>query len=494
MHNRPPLGAAALLALLTASPVTQAADIGLYHDRCKDLVEDADAEAAEDLIETIEVTGVNLKVHATTPGNNQRRREQVVISQDLADALEITDAHTSGPAPQIRLISGTDDDRQDAVFTVGVIEDDEDIVGDHVWLYGPSGDNDEDNGVVKLLDEGGAVAEDATVTVQRVPVSSTVVYQEGETPFMVSHYDDVETSRRFLECVDLSNDPGLAVIAPHGGDIEIQISNNLESLLDTLDDHAQPASAWDASGMWGDEQTYRRWHITSTQLDPISFPGLGLLEGNGPYEQVLALHGYKSDDAELGVLIGGTASQESKCYFLDALYQVVYSHNIKDPGSDLYVDYTIHVDGLDPIVFGDELTAGAGLGGTHDDNIANRLLDGMSGLGSIQLEMSAGLRKHDDFDVFMDAIATGMAELIELGVEPTGACRGLYHGSTPYDDGGVGDYDASGETGDDSSADGSKKDDGTKTTSDDTKGDSTAATGSSSTAGSSTGTGTTTGR
>jgi hypothetical protein len=70
----------------------------------------------------------------------------------------------------------------------------------------------------------------------------------------------------------------LIAIAPHGGEIEKHTDEEAEYLRDELVSKGYPASAWICKG-YGDELkgASDRWHITSTDLHPASFPLLQAL-------------------------------------------------------------------------------------------------------------------------------------------------------------------------------------------------------------------------
>ena len=109
----------------------------------------------------------------------------------------------------------------------------------------------------------------------------------------------------------------LIVIAPHGGDIEEHTDGQAERVRKRLG--PQLATAWRAKGWGSDRGAFVRWHITSTDIDPASFP---LLNSVMPrrFAHAVAFHGFND---EPGVLIGGTAPAELKDRLRQAIQQAL---------------------------------------------------------------------------------------------------------------------------------------------------------------------------
>ncbi len=114
-----------------------------------------------------------------------------------------------------------------------------------------------------------------------------------------------EDARTAGELVERLDDDGsqthLIAIAPHGGDIEPHTDEQAERVADRLG--SQLASAWRCKGWRPNGGAFARWHITSTDIDPASFPLLGTVASRR-FARAVAFHGF---DDEAGVLIGGTA-------------------------------------------------------------------------------------------------------------------------------------------------------------------------------------------
>lgn len=123
------------------------------------------------------------------------------------------------------------------------------------------------------------------------------------------------------ELVERLDDDGcqthLIAIAPHGGDIEEHTDGQAERVAERLG--PQLASAWRAKGWGSDGGAFVRWHITSTDLNPVCFPQLNSVMSRR-FAHAVAFHGFND---EPGVLIGGTAPAELKERLRQAIQQVL---------------------------------------------------------------------------------------------------------------------------------------------------------------------------
>jgi len=174
-----------------------------------------------------------------------------------------------------------------------------------------------------------------------------------------------DRAREAGELIERLSDDGiqthLIAIAPHGGGIEDHTDLQAERVAELLG--AELASSWRGKG-WGPHGgpgAFDRWHITSTDLDPVSFPLLGSLTSRR-FSHAVAFHGF---DDEPGVLIGGTAPADVKAALRQAIQDVLPMR-------------------LDVRVAGPEER----YGGDDPDNIVNRL----SPCGGIQIEQGADPR------------------------------------------------------------------------------------------------------
>ena len=172
------------------------------------------------------------------------------------------------------------------------------------------------------------------------------------------------------ELVERLDDDGsqthLIAIAPHGGDIEEHTDEQAERVAERLG--PQLASAWRGKGWRPGGGAFVRWHITSTDLNPICFPLLNSVMSRR-FAHAVAFHGFND---EPGVLIGGTAPAEVKERLRQAIQQVLPA-------------------GLDVRV----ALPGERYGGDDPNNIVNRL----SPCGGIQIEQGPSPRDDHGCDI-----------------------------------------------------------------------------------------------
>jgi len=119
----------------------------------------------------------------------------------------------------------------------------------------------------------------------------------------------------------LADDDGsqrhLIAIAPHGGDIEEHTDVQAERVAEQLGPHL--ATAWRCKGWGSNGGAFVRWHITSTDLNPVCFPLLNSVMSRR-FIHAVAFHGF---DDEPGVLIGGMAPARVKQRLARAIGQVL---------------------------------------------------------------------------------------------------------------------------------------------------------------------------
>lgn len=118
--------------------------------------------------------------------------------------------------------------------------------------------------------------------------------------------DTLDAARRRSEFVEDLVDSGgnrLAVVAPHGGWIERHTDRQAVRVATRLDG----TTAWCGRGYRQGGGAYDRWHVTSTALDPRSYPELASIAGRG-FEHAVSFHGYDGD----AVLVGGAAPSAVK--------------------------------------------------------------------------------------------------------------------------------------------------------------------------------------
>lgn len=115
--------------------------------------------------------------------------------------------------------------------------------------------------------------------------------------------DEARSEDEFVELLDDSGGSRLAVIAPHGGWIEPYTDQQAVRVADRLD----RVTMWGGLGFRQGGGSFDRWHITSTDIHPQSYPILGSIADRG-FEYAVSFHGFDGD----GILIGGTAPPELK--------------------------------------------------------------------------------------------------------------------------------------------------------------------------------------
>lgn len=170
---------------------------------------------------------------------------------------------------------------------------------------------------------------------------------------------EAEDASEFVErLVDDGNNSGLVVIAPHGGSIEANSDRQAEVVTAALDCSSWICKGWKAGG-----GGYERWHITTTQTSPRSFPGLGVIANRG-FAYCVAFHGMSAG----GVLIGGAAPHELKQIVKTAILA-----ELSDPNIDVVL--------ADP---------NGSNSGASSKNVVNWLT--ADGLGGIQIEQSPAVR------------------------------------------------------------------------------------------------------
>ncbi|HEY9422729.1 MAG TPA: poly-gamma-glutamate hydrolase family protein [Thermoanaerobaculia bacterium] len=392
--------------------------------------------------------------------NDIVRREHVYISSSLANMIGIApyDRNSSvglnwdwrRPNPQIRvwvehidgdLVNDADDTflnrgknrSSSAVFTiVGVVQD----INPRIWIYRQStvGNSDRDNGQYKLFaidtfnGEGKVKTfadsnndgrlDDVFVRVFRTPVSSSSVTENG-VPAPDTHYCEPDGfNGRFQEAAVKTADRRVALLIPHGKDIETKTSDQVAPFVNRLQDNLfngidldLQVNTWDVQGVWGDDQTSKRWHATATNLHESSFPALREMldrepfAAGRPFQYAVALHGFSATGRRL--IIGGQASREERCLVASRIQE-----EIATVDSAVTVTYEIPAGGT------------GGLDGDSPNNIVNRL----AGPGGIQIEQSKGIRDYSS-NLLVAPIARGVAqavgELIAGEVLPPGICDGF---------------------------------------------------------------------
>lgn len=160
----------------------------------------------------------------------------------------------------------------------------------------------------------------------------------------------------------------LLACAPHGGQMEEWTDKQAERLAAALG-----GTAWVCLGRWPNWEAFHRWHVTSNDLHPASFPKLDAIADRG-FDRAVSFHAWR----KAGVGVGGAAPRDLRVAVRDAIDAVV--------GED------------HPVT----LATDARYRGDSPENVVNWLTaDGTSG---IQIEQGRAVRE-DHSDDIAEAVA-----------------------------------------------------------------------------------------
>jgi phage replication-related protein YjqB (UPF0714/DUF867 family) len=197
----------------------------------------------------------------------------------------------------------------------------------------------------------------------------------------------------------------LAILTPHGGDIEPGTYQQGEYVRRHSADGLQPSS-WFCRASLASKDDFDRLHITSTDLSRRSFPGLLRIFNQAPFAFAVSFHGFHEPGrAPPRVVVGGECTNDFKRRIrarirsLDPAVDVVLildahtDHPRTDPGGPDYQDY---------LQF-----AGAG-----DDNVVNRLASrrGNRAHNSVQFEQNQQARRSGRWQVAARAFVEAFGE------------------------------------------------------------------------------------
>lgn len=181
---------------------------------------------------------------------------------------------------------------------------------------------------------------------------------------------------------------GLAILAPHGGLIEVGTDDQARRVFDLLARARKPIRAWIARG-FNPAGAHRCWHITAPEISQRSFPKLGALFGRGasrgPFAHAVAFHGQNDSAA---IVVGGGLPRDPVHSALKTLLQSMIREALEAVTDD-----------PPPVV----VRRSGPLAGAERANLVNRIT--VRGNG-IQLEQPLGVRT---VRVQRDAIASAVA-------------------------------------------------------------------------------------
>ena len=138
---------------------------------------------------------------------------------------------------------------------------------------------------------------------------ATIAAQVLDTPPLPGEPPGV----RFFELgEDGADETYFVAIAPHGGLIEQHTDEQAATTAARVRASGFTASLWSCKG-FGDaiQGASDRWHITSTDLHPASFPLLESLMSRR-FSYGVAFHGFAQQEGEADIYIGGAASWRLK--------------------------------------------------------------------------------------------------------------------------------------------------------------------------------------
>lgn len=127
------------------------------------------------------------------------------------------------------------------------------------------------------------------------------------------------TSLAAGEFVERTAEGGPVVaVAPHGGNVEPHTDAQARWL------GRRDAAVWTCNGWWPGGRAFDRWHVTSADIHPASFPALDGLLGagsgkRGGFEAAVSFHGWRHD----GVGVGGAASRETRQRVVESVERVL---------------------------------------------------------------------------------------------------------------------------------------------------------------------------
>lgn len=432
--------------------------------------------------QTCPVSAADVDIRVRTPSSSvdaTDRREHVRISEGLRSALciDASQVHSDGDdSPQLRVVVTEDTHagapsypQSSGLFTVvGIDQSDDDL---WVEIYSRRNSSDLNNGLRKLfpylgssgsLDTSKVAAEVYSIAPHATSYVDYLFFSVNVLATDTHYAEPNDSSRSFEEYLQLEDSKALALLVPHGDNIENYLDEQIGRFEVAASTYGVDTNIWEGRGRWGDEETHRRWHITSSDFNPVSFPGLQELfdapdyATGRPFRWAVGLHGFTgreltthpdnvspSDDngAFYGVILGGRAHMETKCYLAMRL-QDRY-HERRDQVAITIVDRNssgtvtlLEIPGL-----GGTIDGAGDLGGVDSENIINRLAPWSSGQmdrGAIHVELSKSLRYDEHYsapyvsypksqllEATISGLGRGIAQLDGYPPAAVGACEDL---------------------------------------------------------------------
>jgi phage replication-related protein YjqB (UPF0714/DUF867 family) len=207
-------------------------------------------------------------------------------------------------------------------------------------------------------------------------------------------YNDSQanTNSEYIEMfTDNGSSNGLAICAIHGGGIEPNTDDEgalVATLLSTSNYSTYFCNGYKQGGGTAD-----RWHITSVEVSPRSFPGIGTMIGR-QFQYAVSFHGFSGSKE---VVIGGGGSTELK-----QLIQTSISAAMSGA-----TGYTVRI-----------AADGEPIDGNDPDNFIQKITN--SGSGAIQLEQTLDVRTNY-WQQVAQGVATAFNILLPLSVQVSGS-------------------------------------------------------------------------
>lgn len=237
------------------------------------------------------------EVRGSTDQNDRNREGRSELSDGMIDATTLRELDVQ-PGDQIRVAAPDADPAYPCVLATvpdRVMEKDE-------W---------DCTDLCETLD----VPTDTTLT-----VDPQVPHPEYETKREARENDE------FVEELRAADSTELVVTAPHGGRIEYRTDHQARYVANELG-----VSEWSCYGHNRGGGALTRWHVTSTEINPRSFPKLAAL-AEETYDYAVSFHGFGED----GIAVGGGASTALKrevCAAIDEATDEQYDVYIPDDDS-----------------------------------------------------------------------------------------------------------------------------------------------------------------
>lgn len=204
--------------------------------------------------------------------------------------------------------------------------------------------------------------------------------------------DAESTANSNSEFIEFLYDDGshsdLVILAPHGGHMEPETDDQAKVMHNALSSYG--VTFWACEGFKSGGGAHDRWHITSTEIHPDSFPALDQIDTRG-FTYAVSFHGMSGTTE---VLIGGNGPVTLKQDIQTALEAVL-------PGN-----YDVNI-----------ATAQDSNSGMSPSNFVNWMTT--DGMGGIQIEQTLDVRQNYGDDV-ATAIAGVFDSLLDSGSSDAG--------------------------------------------------------------------------